>query len=205
MWKTIRGKVLPDELLPGEELWDPSFRRLTMTFDPGRIKRGLTSNQTIGPPITEGRRYRLVIDRGWPDARGVPMLQGFTKSFVGGPADRTPPDPAGWRIIAPAKETTNPLALDFPAPMNYSLLLRMIRVTHAQKNVAGKITLDHHEAEWRYTPDSPWQAGDYQLAIDTGIEDLAGNHIGAAFDIDIFEKVSKTIERKSINLPFTIH
>ena len=45
------GKVLPDELLPGQELWDPAFRRLTMTFDPGRIKRGLTSNKTIGPPI----------------------------------------------------------------------------------------------------------------------------------------------------------
>ena len=49
-----KGKVLPDELLPDQELWDPGFRRLTMTFDPGRIKRGLTSNQTIGPPITEG-------------------------------------------------------------------------------------------------------------------------------------------------------
>ena len=82
-----KGKVLPDELLPGQELWDPSFRRLTMTFDPGRIKRGLTSNRTIGPPITEGRHYKLVVDRNWPDARGVPMVQGFTKSFTGGPPD----------------------------------------------------------------------------------------------------------------------
>jgi len=75
-----------------EELWDPSFRRLTLTFDPGRIKRGLTSNQTIGPPITEGRHYWLVIDREWPDARGVEMVEGFTKNFVGGPPDRTPPE-----------------------------------------------------------------------------------------------------------------
>ena len=58
--------------LPGEELWDPNFQRLTMTFDPGRIKRGLTSNETMGPPIAEGKRYTLVIDRDWPDARGVP-------------------------------------------------------------------------------------------------------------------------------------
>src|SRR6201999_148754 len=79
--------------LPGEELWDPAFQRLTMTFDPGRIKRGLTSNQTIGPPITEGRHYRLVIDREWPDARGVPIIEGFTKNFTGGPAERIPPDP----------------------------------------------------------------------------------------------------------------
>jgi hypothetical protein len=194
-----KGKVLPDELLPGQELWDPSFRRLTMTFDPGRIKRGLTSNQTIGPPITEGRHYKLVIDRDWPDARGVPMVQGFTKSFVGGPPVRTSPDPAQWRVTAPAKGTTNALVVDFPGPMNYALLLKTI-----QAPVAGKVALDRRESEWRFTPDAPWQAGDYHLAVDTAIEDLAGNRIGVPFDIDIFEKVSKTIERKSINIPFTI-
>ena len=48
--------------LPGEELWEPGYKRLTMTFDPGRIKRGLTSNEKIGPPLTEGKRYTLVID-----------------------------------------------------------------------------------------------------------------------------------------------
>src|SRR5580700_5572251 len=134
-----KGKVLPDELLPGQELWDPSFRRLTMTFDPGRIKRGLTSNQTIGPPITEGRHYKLVIDRTWPDARGVPMIEGFTRSFVGGPAVRTLPDSAQWRVTAPAKGTTKPLVVDFPGPMNYSLLLRMIQVTRTRAQVAGRV------------------------------------------------------------------
>jgi len=199
-----KGKGLPDELLPGQELWDPTFRRLTMTFDPGRIKRGLTSNRTIGPPITEGRHYKLVIDGSWPDARGVPMVEGFTKSFTGGPPERTPPDPAQWRVTAPPKETRNTLVVDFPGPMNYSLLLRTIQVMRWQVKVAGTIALDRHETEWRFTPETAWQAGDYQLAIDTGIEDLAGNHIGAAFDIDIFKKVSKTIDRKSVTIPFTI-
>jgi hypothetical protein len=199
-----KGNVLPDELLPGQELWDPSFRRLTMTFDPGRIKRGLTSNQAIGPPITEGKHYKLVIDRDWPDARGVPMMEGFSRAFVGGPPDRTPPDPAQWRVTAPAKGTGDPLVVDFPDPMNYALLMKMIQVTRGQAMVSGKVTPDHHETQWRFTPDTPWQPGDYKLVIDTGIEDLAGNHIGAAFDIDIFEKVSKTIDRKSVNIPFSI-
>ncbi len=199
-----KGKVLPDELLPGQELWDPEFRRLTMTFDPGRIKRGLTSNQAIGPPITEGRHYKLVVDRDWPDARGVPLMEGFTKTFTGGPPDRTQPDPAQWRVTSPAGGTTNPLTVDFPDPMNYALLLKMIQVARGQTLVPGKIALDRHETEWRFVPDAPWQPGDYHLVVDTGIEDLAGNHIGAAFDIDIFEKVSKTIDRKSVNVPFTI-
>lgn len=199
-----RGKELPDELLPGEELWDPFFRRLTMTFDPGRIKRGLTSNKTIGPPITDGKHYKLVIDGDWPDARGVPMAGGFTRTFVGGPPRRTPPDTAQWHVTSPLRGTMDALVVDFPDPMNYSLLLRMIQVARGQAMVAGKVALDRHEAEWRLTPDTPWQPGDYHLVIDTAIEDLAGNHIGAAFDIDIFEKVSKIIDHKSVTIPFTI-
>jgi hypothetical protein len=199
-----KGKVLPDELLPGQELWDPSFRRLTMTFDPGRIKRGLTSNRTIGPPIAEGGHYKLVVDGDWPDARGVHMVQGFSKSFTGGPPARTPPDPAQWRVTAPPTGTRDALVVDFPGPMNYSLLLKLIHVIRGQAPVDGNIALDRHETEWRFTPDTPWQTGDYRLAIDTGIEDLAGNHIGAAFDIDIFEKVSKTIGRESATIRFTV-
>ena len=87
---------------------------------------------------------------------------------------------------------------------NYPPELKMIAVMRGQTVVAGKVTLENHEAEWRFTPETPWQPGDYRLAIDTGIEDLAGNHIGAAFDIDIFDKVSKTIDRKSVTVPFAI-
>ena len=53
------GKVLQGPqavFLPGEELWDPNYQRLTMTFDPGRIKRGLTSNEKSVLPIAEGKR-----------------------------------------------------------------------------------------------------------------------------------------------------
>src|SRR5205814_10675060 len=38
-------KLLNGIFLPGEELWDPRNQRLTMIFDPGRIKRGLASNE----------------------------------------------------------------------------------------------------------------------------------------------------------------
>ena len=199
------GKVLPGVFLPGEELWDPSFRRLTMTFDPGRIKRGLTSNEAMGPPIVEGKRYTLVIDREWPDARGVAMLEGFRKTFRGGPAKRNPPNPSQWRVTAPEAGSSQALLLDFPAPMNYPLLQRMLHVSGRQGNVAGTVSISKQETEWRYTPHQPWNAGDYQLIVDTGLEDLAGNHLGQAFDIDVFQHVSEHITTSTISLPFTVH
>jgi hypothetical protein len=194
------GKVLPGVFLPGEELWSPDFRRLTMTLDPGRIKRGLTSNEAMGPPITEGKRYTLVIDRDWPDARGVHMLEGFRKPFRGGPSQRNPPDPKQWKVSAPNAGTTDALIVDFPAPMNYPLLQRMLQVD----GIAGAVSIDKQETEWRFIPKDPWKTGDHRLTVDAGLEDLAGNHIGQAFDIDVFKRVTEHIATKTISLPFTV-
>jgi hypothetical protein len=198
------GKVLRDVFLPGEELWGPDYRRLTMTFDPGRIKRGLTSNEKMGPPIEAGKRYSLVIDRHWQDARGVPLIASFRKSFRGGPAIRTPPDPKAWRINAPKAGTSEALVLDFPEPMNYPLLRSMLRVSGAHGAIPGTVTIARQETEWRLVPNEPWRAGDYQVVVDTGIEDLAGNHIGQLFDIDVFKRVTEHITTKTISLPFVI-
>jgi hypothetical protein len=200
-----KGKVLPGVFLPGEELWDPGFRRLTMTFDPGRIKRGLTSNEAMGPPIVEGKRYTLVIDRDWTDARGVRMVEGFRKSFRGGPSERHPPDPAQWRVTAPKAGTSDALAVNFPTPMNYPLLERMLQVSSAHGSVAGIASVDKEETEWRLTPREPWKAGDYKLVVDTGLEDLAGNRIGLPFDIDVFDHVTEHITTNTISLPFAVH
>jgi hypothetical protein len=199
------GKVLPGVFLPGEELWDPGYKRLTMTFDPGRIKRGLTSNTAMGPPIADGKRYTLAIDKDWQDARGVAMVEGFRKNFRGGPAERTPPDPRKWRVVAPKAGTSEPLVVDFTTPMNYALLQRMLQVSGAHGSVGGTISVAEHETQWRFTPQGPWHAGDYQLIVDTGIEDLAGNHVGQLFDIDVFEHVTEHITTQTIPLPFSVH
>jgi hypothetical protein len=201
------GKVLqgPESVfLRSQELWDPSFQRLTMTFDPGRIKRGLTSNQTIGPPIMEGKRYTLVIDREWPDARGVAMVEGFRKAFRGGPAQRMPPDPKQWRITAPKAGTSEPVIVAFPNPMNYPLMQRMILVSGPRGNVTGAVNVARAETEWRFTPMGPWSAGDYRLMVNVGIEDLAGNHIGQPFDIDTFERVTEHISTETVSLSFRV-
>lgn len=191
-------------LLPGEELWDPQFKRLTMTFDPGRIKRGLTSNEKLGPPIAEGKHYTLVIDRDWPDAKGAPLVAGFRKTFLGGPPERNPPDPTKWHVRRPAAETSEPLVIDFPTPMNYPLLQRMITVAGKSGNIDGAISITRMETEWRFTPRDKWKSGDYNILIDADIEDLAGNHIGQPFDIDEFKTVTKSIATQTVSLPFTL-
>src|SRR5207247_4882147 len=48
----------------------------------------------------------------------------------------------------------------------------------------GDIKLGAHEMGWYFTPRSEWKAGDYVLEAESILEDLAGNRIGRAFEVD---------------------
>jgi hypothetical protein len=88
--------------------------------------------------------------------------------------------------------------------MNYPLMLRMLRISGAQGALAGTVSIARQETQWRFTPHDLWKAGNYQLIVDTTLEDLAGNHIGEPFDIDTFEHVTERITTKTVSLPFAI-
>jgi hypothetical protein len=183
-----------------QELWDRDYQRLTVLFNPGRIKRGLVPNREDGPPLEKGRRYTFVVDQEWHDARGAELRAGAEKRFTVGPADRTPPEPKQWKIATPRAGTRDPLVADFGKPMDFALLQRLVDVP----GVAGSVAFASQEREWRFTPEQPWKAGAYRIEVDTALEDLSGNGVGRPFDIDVFNQVTKTIERKTVSVPFRI-
>ncbi|MGD9720727.1 MAG: hypothetical protein AB7O59_13640 [Pirellulales bacterium] len=200
------GKEVADPFLElGEELWDPTLERFTLLFDPGRIKRGLKPREEVGPVLEEGQRYTLVVDRDWLDAAGKPLEAGIKKSFNTLPPDEAPLDTTAWKIDPPAAGSSNPLLVRFPEPLDHSLLERVVRVTTAGgEAVPGKIEVTDGETCWRFTPAQPWADGAYQLVADTTLEDLAGNSIGRAFDVDVVEPIQKRITTDTVSLPFEI-
>jgi hypothetical protein len=183
-----------------QELWDPEYKRLTILFDPGRIKRGLVPNKEDGAPLTQGHEYSFVVDPDWMDARGNRLAEGYRKKFRVVAADRTPPEPKQWHVIAPKAGSTNPVAIDFGKPMDYALLTRLIDVP----GVAGAVTVDKNESEFRFTPVQPWKAGSYRIEIGALLEDLSGNRIGRAFDVDTFNEVTEHIKTKTLSLTFRV-
>ena len=189
--------------MPGEELWDPEFKRLTMTLDPGRIKRGLTSNETLGPPLTEGKRYTLVIDASWPDARGVPMVEGSRKRSAADPRNAFRPILAVDRDRAEGGHMRCRNSR-FPTPMNYPLLQRMIRVSGPRGILNGTVEIARQETEWRFVPQQPWATRRLPAHCGYGARRRAGNHIGEPFDVDVFNKVTEHIETRTISRGFNV-
>jgi hypothetical protein len=189
----------------GEELWDDSARRFTLLFDPGRIKRGLKPREDTGPALEAGKHYTLVIDREWPDAKGVPLGSVFRKPFQVVAPDRLQPDPALWLIEPPMVATRDALAVTFPEPLDHAMLQRVLAVTDsAGKLVGGMVTIDQEETRWRFSPHDAWQPGAYRLGVETVLEDRAGNSIGRPFEVDVFRPIERQAPSATVWLPFEI-
>jgi hypothetical protein len=181
------GQVIQQPFLElAEELWDPQLRRLTVLFDPGRVKRDLVPNREVGTPLEAGGSYTLVVDAQLRDAAGQPLQRDYRKRFTVRAADRESPQPEQWRLESPAPGGRAALSLVFPEPLDHALLQHSISVQDASgKALAGAVSIDSEERRWRFRPTAAWQPGAYQLVIATSLEDLAGNRIGRLFDTDV--------------------
>lgn len=200
------GKRVEDAFLPlGEELWDPTGRRFTLFFYPGRIKRGLLPQQEMGIALHEGKRYTLVIDKGWKDAEGRLLASEFRKTFTVGPADRKTIDLKAWNVRAPAAGTKAVLTVSFPEPLDHGILQRELDVvTSSGAIIEGAVAVGPAEKSWIFTPDLAWKKGGYKIRVGTTIADLAGNMIDRPFEVDVFDRVDKNLNRTTRALEFKI-
>ena len=104
--------------------------RLTLLFDPGRIKRGVTANRTAGSPLVPGHRYTLAVS--------LPNGPKFAATFrVSGPL-HTLLDPNPWHLAPPKAGTRAPLVVRFDRTMDEVLLRHAIAVYSVDgKQIAG--------------------------------------------------------------------
>ena len=199
------GGPLADPFLPLDvDLWNEDRTRFTVLYDPGRVKRGILPNEEMGRPLAVGGTYVLEIGAGWLDAEGQPLVAPFRREFRVGPSQERALDPADWRLEVPAAGTRDPLAVAFPAPLDYGLLQRALRVaTAGGQPLAGAIRIEREETRWLFTPRTPWQPGEHQLVAAATLEDVAGNRIGRAFEVD--ESAGPSAQRATgARVPFRI-
>jgi hypothetical protein len=181
------GAVLDGTFLRMEpELWDGQRRRLTVLFDPGRIKRGLAPHEDAGYPLVEGTLVDVEIAASLRDAEGLPLAGVVTRRFGVGPPERRRVDPARWAWRLPAADSTAPLVVDFDRPLDHALLGRCLRVVGSGgEPLAGRVAVGPGERSWSFTPAGPWRAGRHAVHVDSRLEDLAGNSIARVFDRDL--------------------
>ena len=187
-------------------LWDKNHTRLTLWFDPGRIKTGLQPNLALGQPLQAGKSYTLLVSKHLRDAFGQELAQDFEKKMYTVAEDREKPNPADWIVSPPAAQTLEPLVVHFPEALDKVTLENGMRVTERPEQlVAGSGRISKSETAWIFTPERPWLPGDYRLDIDPRLEDLAGNNLMRLFDTPVQESSPETGVQEVLVIRFHIH
>src|SRR5262249_44402811 len=95
--------------------------------------------------------------------------------------------------------------LTFTEPLDHAMLGRVLAVVDPYNQaVPGDVAVEAGETRWRFTPESPWRAGPYAIAVDKDLEDPAGNSVGRAFEVELFEKVGRKPVAETVRIPFRV-
>lgn len=200
------GSEVVDPFLPLDtEFWNDDRTRYTVFFDPGRQKRGIAPISEMGRSLTDGKVYTLVVDAAWRDGDDLPLTEPFRRSFSVGPPDERPLDHTTWDLTAPRGGSTDPLTVAFREPLDHGLLRRALGVTAPDgAAISGDVVVGKGEMVWSFAPKTPWAVGVHHLVAFAMLEDLAGNRIGRAFEVDQFDRSDRSAEPEKTLIPFTV-
>ena len=166
-----------------QELWSADGKRLTLLFDPGRIKRGVSTNLLRGPALKEGKQYKLSISGIWQDVYGQQLTINSIKEFVADNGYHQDIKTNDWFIDVPEANTNDPLTLKFDRIIDHALIQSMIKLENSEKNyIAGHWEILENEQLIRFIPEKKWMKGNYQILIDSRLEDVAGNNLQNLLD-----------------------
>lgn len=183
-----------------QELWNEDRTRLTLLMDPGRIKRGVAQNLTLGPALLAGSRYSIVIEGGWPSAISGQEAPHFEKHFAVSKALRNLPNTALWQFQRPRAATDDPMVISFDRPFDQQLAQTAITIRDADgQNIAGTVSVEDHEKTWRFLPSDPWATARIRVVVDAHLEDVAGNNFRDLLDHSVGTDL-QTMDHKTILL-----
>lgn len=183
-----------------QELWNEDRTRLTLLMDPGRIKRGVAQNLTLGPALLEGNSYSIVIEGGWANVSGDQVAPEYSRNFTVSQALRAVPDIELWDIEKPRRSTRDPLVINFDRPFDLPLAQGAIAVLGEDgAAISGSVTIESHQRAWRFEPEEVWSDVSVRLVVDARLEDVAGNNFRELLDHSVETDVLD-IDQTSVTL-----
>lgn len=173
-----------------QELWSSDGKRLTLLFDPGRIKRGVSTNLLSGAALLEGKQYKLNILGTWQAVDGQELTITVTKEIEVVAAYRQPIILNNWKIASPRANVYDTLTLQFDRIMDHALVQSMINIVDMEdKPITGYWEILDKEQSIQFFPEKKWKKGKYRIILDGRLEDVAGNNLQNLLDHDKMEEV----------------
>ena len=184
-----------------QELWSADGKRLTVLFDPGRIKRGVSTNMLRGPALLEGKKYELIISGDWEDVYEQPLFVNSTKKIEVVSAYYQHIKVKNWRVNKPRKNSYDALSIHFDRIIDHALIQSMIKIVNEKENpINGHWEIIEEERSIIFIPKVKWKKGNYKIIIDSRLEDVAGNNLQNLLDHNKTDKENNSKTHHYIDL-----
>lgn len=194
-----RSKETRDIFLKLEnELWNTDRTEVTLWLDPGRIKKDLIPNKERGNPIIKFRTYELIVVDNLRDMNGN-RVDGQRIQFYVGHRDEIKPSVKDWKIIQPAKGTTEALEIHFNESLDEKLVTETIRLYSNNQQILGELNVGKKGRSVQFLPNSNREEGSYTIQVESRLEDLAGNNLNRLFDVDLEKDIVSNEEFYSLS------
>lgn len=169
-------------------LWSPDRTRLTLLIHPGRIKRGVGPNLTIGEVFEEGNSYQLAIDESWG------LTEPYVMKFkVAGPV-RSTIDLNRWMIEVPRVDSMDALQITTASILDKALAERLIQIQRNEIKLVGDWTYDPSTKLLNFSPSEAWKDVTYSVFVSPKLEDVSGNTPINVFDLEGGGKIKGEVE-----------
>jgi hypothetical protein len=193
---TVRGAFL--DLQP--ELWNEDQTVLTLWLDPGRIKRDLIPNKTLGAVLVKDHIYKLSVSPLWRSKDGIPLDSSYVRKFLTVGRDAGKPDVATWIVSA----SKSHVMIDLHESLDWSLLGSVFTLRTGDEKIAVTISTNECERQISLIPVEMLQAGEYTIEVESRLEDLAGNNLNRLFETDVTDGDHLSDEKFFHTLTFVV-
>jgi len=110
--------------------------------------------------------------------------------------DSLSPDPSSWTIHPPKSGSNQVLKIELHESLDYILLKNAVRIVDRKGEIVeGTNITIAEETILQFSPFEKWKSGDYTIAVEPRLEDLAGNNLDRLFDNDITRDSSNRHEK----------
>ncbi|MEP5613212.1 MAG: hypothetical protein ABJP45_13235 [Cyclobacteriaceae bacterium] len=178
--ETNEGKLVEEPFVEMEQgLWSSDRRRLTLLIHPGRVKRNVGPNLTMGEVFEVGKSYNLIVSGEWN------LEKDYVKSFQVAAAIRSTIDVKFWKVLPPKIGTIQNLTIETDKLLDNALSERLLSILDKTgKTVSGQFVYNSEASNLTFTPDQVWSAGNYAINVDPRLEDVCGNTPITVFDVE---------------------
>ncbi|UTW62003.1 hypothetical protein KFE98_18635 [bacterium SCSIO 12741] len=183
--------------------WNEDYTVVALMLHPGRVKKDIRYLDEYGEIFYPGERVTLQLGKAFQGVNNRWAECSYAITYTITESDTLLPSIEEFQKGPVKPGSKEAVSVRFSEPMCYGSLLEGLQLTSAQGEVIqGTFQSEQEERSWSFTPDAPWEIGNYLFILPELTADLAQNQLDRPFESTNLEQMKR--RQESVLLRFRV-